>query len=128
MVVVKMKTEAKYNGHDVKPNKAVNVNFKAPYAELKNYIQSIQLLNENVTIAAKIGSDKKPIKLGTFMINNINIDRDGEGKFKFNSMIESAELANLNEIAERNDEPLVLLLKADIDIDDDEDQEDDDEE
>lgn len=115
METVKIKFEAKYNTHTVKANKAVDITFKMPYTELTQYIGSIQLLNENVTIAAKIGADKKPVKLGEFMITNISVDRDGQGTMKFNSLLDHVEAAHLNELASRNDEPMVLFLKADID-------------
>lgn len=125
---IKLKTEGQYVNHGVKANKAIDVVFKMPYAELTNYIKSIQLLNENVTVAAKIGSDKKILKLGVFMIQSINIDRDGEGKIKFNSQLDHVDADAINELASRNDEPLTVLLKADIDVEDAEDAEDDDEE
>lgn len=119
MKTIKIKTEAKYANHDIKANKSVNVQFKMPYTELTNYIQSVQMLNENVTVAARIGADKKPIKLGSYQINAINIDRDGECKLKFNSQLDFVDASNLNELAGRTDEPLMVLMKANIDIDDD---------
>ncbi len=126
MVVVRVKTEATYAGHDVKQNKAVNITFKMPYTELKSYIGSIQLLNENTTVAVKIGADKKPTNLGTFLFNGLGISRDGDGTIKFNSQTSAVDLENVNELAVRGDEPMFLLLKADVeDIDDEEDDEDD---
>ena len=112
--VIKLKIEGNYKTHSVKSNKAVDVTFQLPYSELINYIKSLQMLNENVTVAGKIGADKKPIKLGTFMIKNLNIDNDGEGKLKLNSLLDHIDSGNLNEIAERSDEPLMLLLKAEV--------------
>jgi hypothetical protein len=119
METVKVKTEAKYVSHDVKANKSVNITFKMPYSELSSYIQTIQMLNENITVAGKIGTDKKPLKFGTFMVQSINVDRDGQGTMKFNSQLDFVEAATLNELASRNDEPLILLLKADIDVESD---------
>lgn len=115
METVKLKFEAKYTTHTVKANKAVDITFKMPYTELTQYIGSIQMLNENVTVAAKIGSDKKPNKLGTFMITNISVDRDGQGTLKVNSQLDYVESKSINELASRNDEPMFLFLKADID-------------
>lgn len=114
METVKLKFEAKYATHTVKANKAVDVTFKMPYTELTQYIGSIQMLNENVTVASKIGPDKKPNKLGTFMISNISVDRDGQGTLKFNSQLDFVEPDNINQMASRNDEPMILFLKADI--------------
>jgi hypothetical protein len=123
METVRIKTEASYMNHSVKQNKSIDITFKMPYSELTQYIQAIQMLNENITLAGKIGSDKKPIKFGTFMINGINIDRDGEGKLKFNSQLDFVDPATINELATRNDEPLVLLLRADIDVEEEEKEE-----
>lgn len=125
--IVKVKTEGKYVNHNVKANKAVDVVFSMPYTELKNYIQTIQMLNENVTLAAKIGADKKPIKLGTYMVNSINVDRDGQGKLKFNSTLDHVDANALNDVAARNDEPLSVLLKAEIELEDEEENGSDDE-
>lgn len=117
---IKIKTEAKYASHNVKANKSIDITFKAPYAQLHEYIKVVQMLNENVTVACKIGADKKPLKLGTFMVQNLNIDNDGEGKLKFNSLLDYTEPQNINELAARNDEPLFLLLKATIELEDEE--------
>jgi hypothetical protein len=127
METIKIKFEAKYQNHSVKANKSVDMSFKMPYSELTNYIQSIQMLNENVTVAGKIGSDKKPAVLGTFMVHAINVDRDGQGTLKINSMLDYVESKNINELAERNEEPLQLFLKAEIDTDEDEDEDEDEE-
>lgn len=123
METVKIKTEAKYVSHNVKANKSVDVQFKMPYSELTNYIQTIQMLNENTTMAGKIGADKKPIKLGSFMVSSINIDRDGQGTLKFNSQLDFVDTNAINELANRNDEPLILMLKADIDVEIEEEEE-----
>lgn len=116
---VKIKAEGKYSTHSVKANKNVDITFKMPYSELTNYIKTIQMLNENVILAGKIGTDKKPIKLGTFMVSNISVDRDGQGTLKFNSQLDFVDANNLNDLASRNDEPLILLLKATIDLEED---------
>jgi hypothetical protein len=127
METIKLKFEGKYVDHNVKANKAVNLQFKMPYTELVNYIQSIQMLNENVTVGVKIGADK-PITLGTYMVFNINVDRDGEGKLKLNSQLDFIEGNALNELATRSDEPLSILLKAEIDTEENDEENSDDEE
>jgi hypothetical protein len=119
MQQVKLKFEAKYLDHNVKgQNRSVTVQFKMPYSELSQYVQTLQLLNENITVAGKIGADKKPVNFGVFSLNNLNIDRDGEGKVKFNSLLDSIKANELNNLAARNDEPLILFLKADVDTED----------
>lgn len=122
MEVVKLKFEGKYVDHNVKANKSAMLQFKMPYTELVNYVQSVQMLNENVTVGVKVGADK-PVSLGTFMMQNLNIDRDGEGKMKFNSQLDFIDGNALNELAMRSDEPLIILLKAEIDTEDESDSE-----
>jgi len=126
-VEVKIKVEGKYSTHSVKANKNVDVTFKIPYSELTEYIKTIQMLNENVIIAGKIGSDKKPLKLGTFMVSAINIDRDGQGTFKINTQLDFANADHLNELATRTDEPLIIFMKANIELEDDQEEDTEDE-
>lgn len=116
MRTVQVRTEGQYFNHSVKQNKAVDITFKMPYTELTNYIRSIQMLNENVTLGAKIGADKKVQTLGTFMIHNVRVDGDGEGTIRFNSQLDFVNLKIINELALRNEEPLQVFLKAQIDI------------
>lgn len=92
---LKTRSLAKYNGHSIKTNKAVDLVLKFSYEELPNYIKLIQFLNENVTITIKRG-DQKPQRLGTFMVKEIKIDHDGEGILKFNSMMDHIEADELN--------------------------------
>ena len=92
---LKTRSLAKYNGHSIKTNKAVDLGLKFSYEELPNYIKPIQFLNENVTITIKRG-DQKPQRLGTFMVKEIKIDHDGEGIVKFNSMLDYVEADELN--------------------------------
>jgi len=128
MQVIKVKTEGRYTSHNVKANKSIDVTFKMPYTELTNYIQSLQMLNEDVTLAGKIGADKKPLKLGIFMVQKVTVDNDGEGTIKFNSQLDYVEPKNINELASRNDEPLFIFMKATIDIDESELEEEEDSE
>lgn len=116
MEEVKLKTEGTYFNHNVKKNKSIDLVIKLPYSELTNYIQSIQMLNENVEVVARISSDK-PMPLGSFMINNISIDNDGEGKLKLNSQLDFVDADAINKLAMRNDEPLKLMLKCKIEDD-----------
>jgi len=115
METIKVKTEGTYFAHNVKQNKSIDLTFKVPYSELTNYIKSIQMLNENVDVGAKIGADK-PINLGSFMIKNINIDNDGEGKIKLNSQLDFVDPDKINELASKNDEPLMILFKCSVDV------------
>ena len=67
---IKLKAVGKYHGHNIKPNKAVDLTLKLEYSELTKTVQMLQLLNENITIAAKV-ADEKPKVLGMYMVKNI---------------------------------------------------------
>jgi len=84
---IKARTLARYNGHSIKTNKAVDLSLKFEYGELPNYIKLIQFLNENTKVTVKKG-DEKPQCLGIYMVKEIKIDHDGEGIVKFNSMLD----------------------------------------
>jgi hypothetical protein len=98
MAEIKIKALAKYNGHSIKTNRAVDLSIKFPYEELPNYIKLIQLLNENVNVVVKL-PDEKAKKLGVFMIKEIKIDGDGEGAVKFNSQLDFVEADIINTLA-----------------------------
>lgn len=119
---VRLKAVATYNGHNIKSNKSVDLNLLFGYDELPNYIRLIQMLNENIRIAVKVPGENKPIKLGTFMINRIAIDNDGEGKVKFNSMIDYVETILIDRII--NKEPFQVMFAADIDEEGSEEEDD----
>lgn len=121
---VKVITEGVYVSHGVKKNKSIDLVIKAPYSELRNYIQTIQMLNENVDVSVKIGSDK-PVLLGSFMISNINVDNDGEGKVRLNSQLDFVNANEINTLASRSDEPLKVLFKCKIDSEDESEESDD---
>lgn len=112
MANVSVKTLGKYHGHNVRPNKTIDVSFVVNYDELPNYIKLVQMLNENVEVYAKIQSNK-PIRLGMFMIKTINIDHDGAATIKFNSNFDYVEADNLNKLL---GETLQLMFKAEIEV------------
>ena len=112
MANIKIKAIGKYNGHDVKANKSVNISFKLGYDQLVNTIKLTQLLNENITIITRIGKES-PIKLGMFMLRDIKIDHDGESMIKLNSQMDYVEADNLNKLLE---ETLQIMFVAEIEI------------
>lgn len=93
---VKIKSVCKYNGHNVKASKVVDLSLKFNYDELVNYVQTIQMLNENITV--KVMVDGKGFKLGTFLIKEIKIDGDGEGTIKMASSMDHIDAAAINSI------------------------------
>lgn len=111
----KVKEVVRYHGHNVSANGAVNITLKASYSELVNTIKTMQMLNNDVIIKAKIPNNE-PMKLGIFRIKQINIDGDGESTLKFNSLNDYVEMDNINILplnTEENPE-FVILMEAEI--------------
>lgn len=92
---LKIKEVVSYNGHSLSANGSVNLNLKASYPELTSTIKLMQMLNNDVTIKAKIPGGQ-PMKLGAFRIKQIIVDGDGESKIKFNGINDFIEMDNLN--------------------------------
>ena len=111
MVETKVKVVASYAGHSLRQNGNVDFTLKCQYSELTNYIQLIQMLNNDVNITVKMPSEK-PLKLGMFRIKEIKIDGDGEGVIKFNSLNDFVEVNNLNKIVTK--ELFQVMFKSEI--------------
>ena len=124
-VIVKVKEVVKYNGHSLSANGSVNFNLKASYSELTNTIQMMQMLNNDVSIKAKLPAGK-PMKLGTFRIKQIVIDGDGESTLKFNGLNDYIEMDNLNLLPLNNDDnkEFVIMMEAEIEIEEEEGEDD----
>jgi hypothetical protein len=118
-VEVKVKAIGEYAGHSIKSNKSIDINFKCNYDQLTNYVQLIQLLNENVDIVIRI-EKQKPFKLGMFMVKQIVIGSDGQGTLKFNSQLDYVEKNNLNDLS---GELLQLMFKANVEEEDEDEEE-----
>lgn len=114
---VEVKVIGKYNGHSVKANQSVDLGIKAGYDQLAQAVQLLQLLNNDVTILAKV-PDSKPFKLGTFRVQAVNVSHDGESAIKFNSMADFTEVDNFSKLI--GSELVVLKVSADIEIEDEE--------
>lgn len=112
---VKVKEVVKYAGHSLSANGSVNFTLKASYSELTNTIQLMQLLNNDVSIKAKMPGGK-PMKLGSFRVKQIVIDGDGESTIKFNGLNDYIEMDNLNVLPQNDSDTkeFVVLMEADI--------------
>ena len=110
---VEVKIIGKYNGHSVKANQSVDMAFKAGYDQLTQSVMLLQMLNNDVTILAKV-PDEKPFKLGTFRVQAVNISHDGESAIKFNSMADFTEVDNFSKLI--GSEMVVLKVSADIEV------------
>lgn len=127
VVEVKIKEVVEYAGHSVSANGAVNLTLKASYSELPNSIQMCQLLNNDVTIKAKVPG-AKAMMLGMFRVKNINIEDDGESKLKFAGLSQSVEVDNLNRLPLSDSDPkqFKIMVEAEVEIEKEDDEEGDD--
>lgn len=120
-MIVKVREVVKYNGHSLSANGSVNFTLKASYSELPNTIQMMQMLNNDVTIKAKLPAGK-PMRLGMFRIKQIVIDGDGESTLKFNGLNDYIEMDNLNLLPLNNDDnkEFVIMMEAEIETEEEE--------
>lgn len=102
-MIIKVKQVVKYDGHSLSSNGSVNFKLRASYSELVNSIKLMQMLNNDVTIKAKIPGSKT-MKLGIFRIKQIVIDGDGESKITLNGLNDFIEMDNLNLLPLKNSE------------------------
>lgn len=121
---ISVKEVVKYDGHNVSANGSVNFNLKADYSELVNTIKVMQMLNNDITVKAKL-PDRKPFKLGVFRLKQIVIDGDGESKIKFNGLNDYIEMDNLNQLPLNSDDmkQFIVMFTADIENEDEAEEE-----
>lgn len=117
---IKVKEVVEYKGHSLSANGSVNFTLKAQYSELTKTIQLMQMLNNDVSIKAKVPGGS-PMKLGFFRVKQIVIDGDGESIIKFNGLNDYIELDNLNLLPLSTDEnkQFVVLMEAEIEEEED---------
>lgn len=128
MQKIKIKDNVEYSGHSIRNNGSVDLTLKAAYSQLSNTVMMMQLLNEDVTIKARIAAENggKPFMLGSFRVKQITVSDDGESTLKFNGLKDYVETNNLNLLPLKSDEvsEFTILMEADIE---DEEEDDDDE-
>lgn len=124
-MIVKIKEVVTYAGHSLKANGAVDFTLKAAYSELPNSIQMMQMLNNDVSIKAKLPGSV-PMKLGEFRIKQIVVDGDGESVLKFNGLNDYIEMDNLNLLPLNKDDnkEFQILAEAEIEMEEEDDGED----
>lgn len=122
MTTVKVKEIVQYAGHSLSANGSVNFTLKARYGELVNTIKMMQMLNNDVKVAARI-QGQKPMSLGYFRIKSIFIDGDGESKIKFNGVVDQIEIDNLNALPLNDSDAseFTVLCQAEIEEEDEDD-------
>ena len=122
MKQIRVREVVKYGGHSLSANGSVNLTLKADYSELVNTIQVQQMLNNDVSIKAKLPGGK-PMRLGMFRVKSTTIDGDGESTLKFNGLNDYIEMDNLNLLPTKGsgDEMFVVMMEADVEEEDDKD-------
>lgn len=120
---ISVKEVVKYHGHSLSANGSVNFTLKASYSELTNTIKLMQMLNNDVSICAKVPGSK-PMKLGSFRIKQIVIDGDGESVIKFNGLNDYIEMDNLNLLPLNSDDNKEFVVKMDAETEEEEETED----
>lgn len=123
---IKIKEIVSYGGHNITANGLVNLTLKAQYSQLVNTIKCTQLLNNDITLIARINN--KPENLGTFKIKQIDISGDGESKIKLFGGVDYVETDLINNLPLNIDDvkDFIVLLKADVEVEEQVEDEDED--
>lgn len=109
-----------YKGHNISANGNVNLTLCGKYSQLTNSVQMLQMLNNDVSIQIKMGTEK-PFKIGTFRIKNIAFDDDGESILKFNSLSDFVDVDNINNLITKDE--FTVKFVTDIENEDNESEE-----
>ena len=110
----------KYGGHSLAASGSVNLTLKAAYSELVGTIKMTQMLNNDVTVKARV-PNIKPMKLGMFRIKSISIDDDGESTIKLNGLNDYIEMDNLNTLPIKGEDVELFSVRYEVIIEEDED-------
>ena len=113
---IKVKQLVEYNGHGLRANGSVDLNLKAKYSNLVNTIQLMQLLNNDITIKARVSN--KVTRLGVFRIKSIVIDGDGESKLKLIGLSDYIEMDELNKLPLSNEDAKEFYVMYEADVED----------
>lgn len=121
----KVKAIVVNGGYNVSANGSVNLKFIAGYSELVNTIKLQQMLNNDVSIKAKLPSPNgksQVVNLGVFRVKSTMIDGDGESKIQFNGLSEYVEMDNLNILPLASDDikEFAILMEAEIELESEE--------
>lgn len=114
---IKIKEVVQLNGYSLKASGAVDLVLVAEYGELVKSIQVLQMLNNDVTIKAKVPGNKA-MMLGVWRVKNVIVDGDGESKLKFNGLSDFIEMQNLNLLPLKSDDNprFQIMMEAQIEI------------
>lgn len=115
MIPIKVQQVVKYGGHSLAASGSVNLTFKAMYSELTKTIELHQMLNNDVTVKAKLPGGRA-IKLGIFRISGLNTSGDGCSTIKLNGLNTYVEMDNLNLLPTKQDDEELFVVRYEAEI------------
>ena len=98
-----------FGGSNMKGTYDVDLMMKFPEEQLTNAVQFIASIGKQLKIIAYVNELK--MKLGTFRIHSIAIDRDANSKIKFKSMIDNCDVNCISQLMINEETPIVLKAK-----------------
>lgn len=113
---ISVKTFANYEAHSVNGKGTVKLTVSIAYADLSDAVKLLQLLNNDVAVKVKIGSEKAPFKLGMFKIDKFAVDRDGNAKIVFSSLTDYVEVEALSKLISADESVFTLRCDADVEV------------
>lgn len=98
-----------FGGSSMKGTYDVDLTVKFPEYQLTNAIQFLAGIGKDIKIIAQVNEIK--LKLGTFKIYSLNIDRDANTKIRFKSMIDHCDVNSISQLMIDEETPIVLKAK-----------------
>lgn len=120
---VKVKEVVSFGGSSLSRNGSVNLNFDAGYSELVKSVEALQMLNNDVTLKAKLPGEKAML-LGTFRVKAVVFGGDGSSTVKFNGLRDFVEFDNINKLPLSTDESSDFQVLMTAEIEDEETEQD----
>lgn len=117
MIPIKISQVVSYGGHSLASSGSVNLTLKGTYSELTKTIQLHQLLNNDITVKAKVPG-YGPMSLGLFRIKSLSTSGDGCSTIKLNGLNTFVEMDNLNMLPTKQDDDgdyFIVRYEAEID-------------
>lgn len=124
MIPIKISQVVSYGGHSLAASGSVNLTLKADYSELTKTIQLHQMLNNDITVKARVPGTP-PMTLGIFRIKDLRTSGDGCSTIKLDGLNIYVEMDNLNLLPTRQDGDDRFQVRYEAEIE--EEEEDDDE-
>lgn len=120
----KLRSVMQYTKHTVLDSGVIDVSFKSDYEYLGQNIVLASFLNQNIYVKAQIPPDND-MEIGEMSLKSLNIDRGGDQKITFTSIVDSVDIDNINIFATtEKGTDIIMYLECDIDEEDTPDDED----